>query len=76
MAIPPARSRVEITGVMPNDPNPLPIGTRGTVTGANESAGQIYVDWDNDSRLMLLVSDPFRAIDPDDGAPALAGAGR
>lgn len=51
--------RVEITGTM-QDPNPLPIGMRGTVTGGN--GGQIYVDWDNGSRLMLLAEDPYRVL--------------
>jgi len=62
--------RVRITGVMPNDPNPIPIGTEGTVREVHEDVGQIHVDWDPDpvtrrSRgLILLTTDPFVVVDP------------
>ncbi|MGH3783120.1 MAG: DUF4314 domain-containing protein [Pseudonocardiaceae bacterium] len=54
----PVGTRVRITGVMPEDPNPLPIGTEGTVTGG--SGAQLFVDWDEPGRgLMLLTDDPY-----------------
>ena len=56
-----------MTGIMPNDPNPLPVGLTGTVTEVNLAVRQIYVDWDTepDGRkrsLILLTTDPFRII--------------
>jgi hypothetical protein len=53
-------TRVEVTGIMPNDPSPMEVGARGTVTGGN--GGQIWVDWDNGRSLILLPSDPYRVI--------------
>ena len=44
-------TRIELVS-MPNDPDALPPGTRGTVTGGN--GGQIRVKWDNGRSLMLL----------------------
>lgn len=59
--------RIKMTGVMPNDPDPVPVGTEGTVTGVSHDVGQIYVDWDEDAdgnarSLILLTSDPFRVL--------------
>ncbi|TXI53739.1 DUF4314 domain-containing protein [Mycolicibacter arupensis] len=52
--------RVKIAGGMPNEPDPLPIGTMGTVVRVLESSGQIDVDWDNGRSLFLLADvDPF-----------------
>lgn len=52
--------RVKIAGVMPNEPDPLPIGTMGTVVRVLESSGQIDVKWDNGRSLFLLADvDPF-----------------
>lgn len=52
--------RVKIAGIMPNEPDPLPIGTMGTVVRVLESTGQIDVDWDNGRSLFLLADvDPF-----------------
>ena len=54
---------------MPDDPNPVPIGSTGTVTFVKEHGSetrawlQIGVDWDNGRRLMLSVPpDEFEAI--------------
>lgn len=59
-------NRVRITGVLPDDPNPLPIGTEGTVDWlgqwTSELTKQIGVKWDNGSRLILLHTDPFAVI--------------
>jgi len=38
---------------MPDDPDPIPDGTQGTVTGGNGE--QVWVDWDNGRSLILLV---------------------
>ena len=40
----------------------LPIGSEGTVRTARPDAGQIDVEWDNGSRLILLIEDPFEII--------------
>lgn len=58
-------NRVRITGVMPGDPDPLPIGATGTVTDVHASVGQILVDWDPEvgRSLILLTTDPFAVID-------------
>ena len=55
--------RVQITGVMPDDPDPLPVGTTGTVVRLLDSGRQADVDWDNGRGLLLLVDvDPYRVI--------------
>jgi predicted RecA/RadA family phage recombinase len=58
--------RIEMTGVMPDDPAPMEVGAGGVVTGINESIyslpTQIYVDWDNGRSLILLESDPFKVV--------------
>lgn len=62
----PTGTRIETTGRMRNDPSPLPPGSRGTITGGN--GAQLFVDWDNGSRLMLLVDqDPYRILTYPDG---------
>lgn len=54
-------TRVRVTGVMPNDPSPMPVGATGTVTGGNGE--QIWVAWDNSARtLILLPDDPYEVI--------------
>jgi len=58
--------RVEITGVMRDDPAPMQIGDRGTVTRINPSSRlepiQYFVDWDNGRSLILLSIDPFKVV--------------
>lgn len=55
--------RVQITGVMPEDPDPLPIGTTGTVVRLLDSGWQADVDWDNGRGLLLLLDvDPYRVV--------------
>lgn len=55
-----------MVGVMPNDPDPIPVGTEGTVTGGSEPsfnmAGQIWVEWDNGRSLILLTTDPYTIV--------------
>lgn len=58
--------RVEMVGVM-NDPDPLPVGLKGTVDEAFPNLNQIWVDWDEDDEgrtrsLILLFTDPFRVL--------------
>lgn len=53
-------TRVQMTGLMPDDPCPIEVGTEGTVTGGN--GGQIWVDWDNGRALILLTTDPYRVV--------------
>lgn len=61
--------RVRITGIMPEDPDPMPVGSYGTVTEVHEDVGQIHVDWDCGRRLILLTTDPFRILTQEDDRP-------
>lgn len=57
--------RVRMMGVMPNDPDPIPVGMEGTVRSVTpeELAIQQYdVDWDGPRSLFLLPGDPFAII--------------
>jgi hypothetical protein len=65
--------RIRITGLLPKDPAPLPIGLEGTVTTVMNQATvneQIAVDWDlvegedRPRSLLLLPSDPFELVPP------------
>lgn len=57
--------RVRIIGEL-DDPDPLPIGTEGTVSWLgqwiNELTEQVGVLWDNGSRLIMLPHDPYIVI--------------
>lgn len=62
--------RIVMTGVM-DDPDPIPVGTEGTVTHVNELPGiglhepdwaQIHVDWDNGRTLIVLDTDSFAVV--------------
>lgn len=56
----PIGSRIELVS-MKDDPDAIPSGTRGTVTGGN--GAQMYVDWDNGRTLMLIPGvDQWRVI--------------
>lgn len=50
---------------MPDDPNPIPVGSEGTVIGTprflDESWWQVDVDWDNGRTLCLTVP-PDQAV--------------
>jgi hypothetical protein len=51
-----------MTGLMPDDPCPIEVGTEGTVVGIGaklQGRTQIDVEWDNGRTLFLLDSDPF-----------------
>lgn len=58
--------RVKMVGIMPDDPDPLPVGLEGTVvevTPPGWTFQQYTVDWDemngHKRSLMLLPEDPF-----------------
>lgn len=66
--------RVRVTGVMSDDPAPLPVGLEGTVTGVTPpdwAIQQFDVDWDEQDgcrrSLMLLPGDPFAIIEREAG---------
>ena len=51
---------------MPDDPDPIPVGSTGTVTQVTEGPlGQIQVDWDDSGRSLSLVPgvDRFAVIE-------------
>ena len=57
--------RVRVTGRM-DDPDPLPVGSEGTVDWigqwTDELTRQIGVAWDSGRTLLLLPSDPFEVL--------------
>jgi hypothetical protein len=63
--------RVEMIS-MPEDPNPIEAGTKGTIRSLNkvdfgrgDSFTQIRVDWDNGRKLMVCIPpDQIRVIYP------------
>ncbi len=67
--------RVQITAVVPDDPDPIPVGTAGTVMRVLHTSRQADVDWDNGRTLLLLLDvDPYRVIARDAG-PTCEGYG-
>jgi hypothetical protein len=69
-SVPPVRigDRVRITGTMTDDPDPLPIGSEGTVEWVgqwtSELSEQIGVAWDNGRQLLPMPSARHRPSDP------------
>lgn len=57
---------IRVTGVMPDDPDPMLIGSSGIVTEVNPEVRQIHVDWHDGRRLILVATDPFEIVDPAD----------
>lgn len=56
--------RVQMVGIMPDDPDPIPVGSIGTVRSLLFAGRQIVVEWDDlDRSLMLLDTDPYRILD-------------
>jgi hypothetical protein len=58
----PAGTRIELISLAPGQPGEyvetLQPGTKGTVTGSNDGpVPQVWVKWDNGSRLALLVGE-------------------
>lgn len=57
----PIGTRIRTTGAMENDPDPIEIGSTGTVTGGNGE--QLWVAWDDGRTLNLLPQvDPYEVI--------------
>jgi len=60
MTIPDKGDRIRLTSSMADDPDPVPIGTEGTVISAREITGlgppyvQVGVSWDNGRSLGLV----------------------
>jgi hypothetical protein len=57
--------RVRVTGILPNDPDPLEIGEMGTVDWLSPNWSdmpQIGVDWDSGRALNLLPGDPYEIV--------------
>ena len=62
----PVGARVELLR-MDDDPRPVPVGTRGTVRGVDDT-GSIMVAWDNGSGLGVLYGkDSCRVVDESGG---------
>ena len=58
----PPGTRVRLLN-MPNDPNPLPAGSCGTVMAVDD-AGQLLMQWDNGRSLSLLPGvDSFEVLE-------------
>ena len=51
---------------MDNDPNPIPVGTKGKITGISPmpfNETQVHVAWENGRTLMLIhPEDKFRVL--------------
>jgi hypothetical protein len=67
--IPPDGTRIQLIA-MPDDPNPVPAGSLGTVSGGSVIGGgksawsQIWVKWDNGRSLSLSVPpDQFEIVE-------------
>ena len=62
---------------MPDDPDPVPPGTTGTITAVRQQGtwAQVDVDWDNGRKLMLAVPpDQFEILHHASDAGAKGGA--
>lgn len=61
-----AGDRIEVTGVMVNDPAPMEVGATGTVTHVTEPlgglSGQLWVEWDNGRTLAVLIPEDLPVI--------------
>jgi hypothetical protein len=61
--------RIEVTGPMVNEPDPIPVGSRGTVlyTGnVGTPYEQVYVDWDESpdgwKRSLILIPEDYGIV--------------
>ncbi len=66
-AIPAVGDRIRLIH-MPEDPDPIPAGSLGTVRAIHPQRGwmQVEVDWDNGRQLMLsLPADVIEILGPD-----------
>jgi len=68
----PAGTRIRLLE-MADDPNPVPAGTEGTVTGV-DSEGSLLVEWDNGRSLSVIyLVDRVEIITPAPPSPDMAG---
>jgi len=68
----PAGTRIRLLE-MADDPNPVPAGTEGTVTGV-DSEGSLLVEWDNGRSLSVIyLVDRVEIITPAPPSPDIAG---
>jgi hypothetical protein len=54
-----------MTGLMPDDPDPIPVGMMGTITHVTPKhwlMQQYTVQWDGPRSLSLLPDDPFEIV--------------
>ena len=64
----PAGTRVVLDKMEPNEPRPIPIGTKGTVRRVDD-AGQIHCDWDNGRHLAIIPEvDEFHKLQEEGAA--------
>lgn len=64
MNLPSVGDRIRLTSRM-IDPDPIPVGSTGTVTHVNPTHfyAQVSVDWDNGRKLMMIVPpDTYEAV--------------
>ena len=59
---------------MPDDPDPIPVGSTGTIVSVTEGPlGQVHVNWDDNNRSLSLIPgvDRFEVIErgPEPNAP-------
>jgi hypothetical protein len=63
--VPAVGERIRVTALVAGDPNPMAVGSTGTVTRVNEDREndfvQVQVDWDS-GRSLALVDDDLRCI--------------
>lgn len=61
MPRPKVGDKVRVVGIMPDDPDPLPVGLEGVVTYVSPPGPleQYRVEWEGSRSLMLLPHDPF-----------------
>ena len=68
----PAGTRIRLLE-MADDPNPVPVGTEGTVTGVDSEAS-LLVEWDNGRSLSVIhLVDRVEIITPAPPSPDMAG---
>lgn len=54
--------RVQLTGKMTDDPDPIDVGSMGTIQYVDDG-GTLHVKWDNGRSLGLVPTDEFEVID-------------
>ena len=61
--LPEKGTRIRLVSSMPDDPDPIPVGSEGTVIGGAEPSGfmsgQVWVKWDSGRSLNLVVGTDY-----------------